>query len=86
MELKTFTVGQRYFQASLYKNGLGMDDSEGGYFSTRDEAEADGAEMAADRDPEYQKRHPGSITYHVREWEVCDVDADGQVSMTHTVG
>ncbi len=85
MKLETFEVGQRYFQASLYKHGKDLDDGDGDRFTTRDEAEADNEAMAADRDPEYQKRHPGSITHFVRQYEVLTVDEDGQVSMAQTV-
>lgn len=77
MKIETFTVGQRYFQAALYRHGRDIDNASGDCFTAREEAEADGEEMAADFDPEWQKRYPGAIAFGVREYEVESVDDDG---------
>ncbi len=80
MLIEKFEIGQRFFQASLLKYGKDVDNSMGDCFTTREEAEADGAEMAHSYDPEWQKKYPGVVEYVVTEWEVTDIDADGQWS------
>ena len=80
-----FSIGQRFFQATLLKNGKPLDNYSGECWSTRDEAEADGAAMVADYDPEWQKRHPGEVEAVVRECEVESLDSDGQLGAYSTV-
>lgn len=77
MKIETFQVGQRYYQAAIYKYGRDIDDGTGDCFTSREEAEADGEEMVAGFDPEWQKRYPGAVTYGVREYVADAVDADG---------
>lgn len=85
MEVVRFQVGQRFFQAAIFKNGRDIDDGTGDAFTTREEAAADGQAMVANYDPEWQKRHPGSIEYFVREYEVLSVGENGELGAAHTV-
>lgn len=86
MELTKFTAGQRYFAAELHVVGRGeADNVDAGKYSTREEAEADGRELASDYDPEWQKHHPDGVSAVVREYEVGDVEEDGSVGTAWTV-
>lgn len=77
MKIEIVSVGDRFFQAAIYKYGRDIDDGVGDCFTAREEAEADGALMADNYDPEWQKRYPGAVTYGVREYVADAVDADG---------
>jgi hypothetical protein len=85
MKLESFSIGQRFFQASIYKNGRDIDDGTGDCFPTREEAELDGDLLVASYDPEWQKRNHGQIEYTVRECEVDSVEGYGALGGYHTV-
>ena len=78
MKLKRFEIGQRYFQATIYKNDQDIDNSDGDMLSTREEAEHDGQMMRDGYDSEWQKKHPNCITYGVTEYQTTSVGDNGE--------
>lgn len=77
MKIEKPEIGQRVFQASLYKYGRDVDHDPGDLWTAREEAEQDGECMASDYDTEWQKRNPGAISYVVREYVVDSIDDFG---------
>ena len=84
-KIEIFEVGQTYFQAEILVNGCDVDDCIGDYFTTREEAEADGESMAKSYDPERQKRHPGCVESLVREWRVHSVGGSETCTSATTI-
>ena len=76
MKVEQPTIGQIIYRAELLVNGQDVD-GEGEDYTTREEAEQDGEELAAWYDPEWQKRNPDAVEYYVREWKVDSIDPDG---------
>lgn len=84
MKITTFATGQTYYQAHLTKHGRTLDDHSSDRYSTREEADAEGAELAADYDPEWQKRHPEAIEHYVRKYECLAIDEAGDCASAVT--
>ena len=84
MKLETLEVGQRFFQAMIFALGRDVDNGSGDLFSTREEAEADGQDMVDAHDPEWQKRHPDSVEFLVREYEVDSILEDVGNGISYT--
>ena len=85
MQTTHFQVGDRFFQAQIFRNGQDIDDGTGDAFATREEAEADGAAMVAGYDPEFTKRNPDAVEFVVRECKVLAIDEDGSIGASVTV-
>lgn len=85
MLIEKFAIGQIFYQAQILVNGQDVDDHEGEYFTTIDEAEADGQCLVKEYDPEWQKRNPGCVEYYVRQLECLSVDDHGMCDSAITV-
>lgn len=78
-KVEKFEVPKVCYQSQILVNGRDVEDHEGDYFTTFEEAQEDGRYLASWYDPEWQKRNPDCVEHFVRRVEILELDDDGSI-------